>query len=110
MASSELNLFGSYAANAFDSHKLHVPAMLHGTLKFDQLHTCRGNLGSNPSEETSLQEIVDKIDCQQDLSHFLASATAAVGTQKELAERQEAALEAASQDLLCSPDIIRYSV
>ncbi len=69
---------------------------------------CRGNLGPDPKEESSLREVLDKVDCKQDLSHFQASASAAVSTSKELAERQEQALEAASQELLCSPDIIRY--
>lgn len=50
---------------------------------------------------------MDKVDCHEDLRHFSASAAAALGTGKQLAERQEQSLDAASQDLLCSPDIIR---
>lgn len=72
------------------------------------MKTCRGGLGPDPKEESTLREVVDKVDCKQDLSHFQASASAAVSTSKELAERQQQALDAASQDLLCSPDIIRY--
>jgi len=67
----------------------------------------RGSLGADPNEEASLREVVAAVDCSQDLRQFTASATAAVETGKELAERQQAALDSASQDLLCSPDIIR---
>ena len=70
--------------------------------------TCyRGELGPDSDEEQALRTLMDAIDCDGDLSQFSASAAAAVETGRELAERQLAALEAASQDLLCSPDIIR---
>lgn len=67
-------------------------------------------MGTDLKEESSLRETVDKLDCHHDLRQFSASATTALSTVKELAGRQEAALEAASQDLLCSPDIIRFAV
>ena len=71
------------------------------------LACCRGELGPDSDEEQALRSLMDAIDCDSDLSQFSASAAAAVETGRELAERQLAALESASQDLLCSPDIIR---
>lgn len=67
----------------------------------------RNELGRDTGEEDSIRGSVDAVDCEQDLAQFTASAAAAVETGKELAARQAAALESTSQDLLCSPDIIR---
>ena len=70
-------------------------------------YSYRGATGPDAEEEEALKLLVVDIDCDADLAQFSASAAAAVDTGKELAKRQEAALESASQDLLCSPDIIR---
>lgn len=71
---------------------------------------CRSSLSLDPKEEAGLRETVERLDSQQDLREFSASAASALSTSKELAERQQQALEAGSQDLLCSPDIIRQGL
>ena len=50
---------------------------------------------------------VEEIDGEGDLEELTASSEAAVETGATLAARQADALEAASQELLCSPDITK---
>ena len=61
------------------------------------------------ADTAPLLRSVEEIDGEADLEELTASSEAAVETGATLAARQADALEAASQELLCSPDITRHA-
>ena len=67
----------------------------------------RSELGHNEKQEQILVRAADELNSQADLDEFSSSVRSHEDVCQELAGRQEQALQAASQDLLCSPDIIR---
>ena len=61
------------------------------------------------ADTAPLLSSVEVVDGEADLEELTASSEAAVATGATLAARQADALEAASQELLCSPDITKYA-
>ena len=58
---------------------------------------------------TTLKGLVQHISADEDLAELSASAAAAQQTVEALAARQAAALEVVSQELLASPEILRWA-
>lgn len=69
----------------------------------------RWGLSAVKADTAPLLSSVEEIDGEADLEELTASSEAAVETGATLAARQADALEAASQELLCSPDITKYA-
>ena len=73
------------------------------------MHGHRWGLAAVKADTAPLLSSVEAIDGEADLEELTASSEAAVETGATLAARQADALEAASQELLCSPDITKYA-
>ncbi len=67
----------------------------------------RTDLGAVKADTAPLLRVAEQIDGEADLAELTASSAAAAETGAALGARQAEALEAASQELLCSPEIIR---
>ncbi len=60
------------------------------------------------ADTAPLLRVAEQIDGEADLAELTASSAAAAETGAALGARQTEALEAASQELLCSPEIVRW--
>lgn len=69
--------------------------------------SCRWGLSAVKADTAPLVRSAEQIDGEADLEELTASSEAAAETGATLATRQADALEAASQELLCSPEITR---
>ena len=84
--------------------------LLDNSLQDNKFGACRSDLGENAKQEEVLLRSTDSLDAQADLDEFSTSIRSKEDICKELSERQEQAFQAVSQDLLCSPDIVRYAL
>ena len=82
------------------------PKVLAQKQSLANLHT-RAGLAAVRADTSSLRSAKDVAECEGDLAGLVADADTAVATGADLAVRQAEALESASQELLCSPEIIR---
>jgi hypothetical protein len=68
---------------------------------------CRMGLTAVKADTGPLIQVTEQVDGEADLAELTASSAAAAETGAALGLRQAEALEAASQELLCSPEITR---
>lgn len=68
---------------------------------------CSGGLVPLTAQAPAIQGLARQVSAEDDLAELLASATAAQQTVQTLAQRQAAALEDVTQELLASPEILR---
>ena len=68
---------------------------------------CRWGLSAVKADTAPILRSAEQIDGEADLEELTASSEAAAETGATLATRQADALEAASQELLCSPEVTR---
>ncbi|KAK9795234.1 hypothetical protein WJX73_009300 [Symbiochloris irregularis] len=71
------------------------------------LNTYSGGLVPLTAQAPALESLAGQVSAEDDLAELLASATAAQQTVQTLAQRQAAALEDVTQELLASPEILR---
>ncbi len=74
------------------------------------MHHHRWGLSAVKADTTPLLRSAEQVDGEADLEELTASSEAATETGATLATRQAEALEAASQELLCSPEITRCTL
>lgn len=67
----------------------------------------RSDLGAVKADTAPLLRVAEQVDGEADLAELTASSASAAETGAALGARQTEALEAASQELLCSPEIVR---
>ena len=72
--------------------------------------TCRTSLGPMKHNTEELHSMLQRVSSSEDLLELSQSAAAAKQTGATLAARQAEILNAVSQELLCSPEIIRCNL
>ncbi|KAK9817288.1 hypothetical protein WJX72_012262 [[Myrmecia] bisecta] len=99
----------SYLADAYvrvkdtESKRIHIVQQVIDLF----LESYRTGLAPIKQDVTSLRKLVAQIDSEADLQQLGQAAAAAAETSQALAARQAETLESVSQELLCSPEIIR---